>query len=110
MSNNSHNFQRLRKSLEEAREQLTTALAERERVEAELAKLKSEVADHSDFMAFMAAELAQFECLCGKEHGETMPMMWPELIQCIVAKAIKDSKREASNVEISGSSTGQGNE
>lgn len=55
----------------------------------------AEIADQSDFMAFMHTELAKFPCLCedGK-HADTAPMFWPELIRCIVARAVKDAQAE----------------
>jgi hypothetical protein len=43
-----------------------------------------------DFMAFMSATLADFPCCHEKgEHDGTPPMMWSELIQCIIRKAVE---------------------
>jgi hypothetical protein len=51
--------------------------------------------EESDFLAFMADELDRFPCLHGPAgngaHAKTAPMMWPELIRCIVAKAKQDA-------------------
>jgi len=58
----------------------------------EVKKLKRVEADSTDFLAFMSAELAQFPCCHeeGEHHG-TPPMMWPELIACIVKRAKRDA-------------------
>jgi hypothetical protein len=52
--------------------------------------------DDADFLAFMADELDRFPCLHGPAgngaHAKTPPMMWPELIRCIVAKARQDAR------------------
>lgn len=44
-----------------------------------------------DFLAFMFVELSKFPCLHrdGDHHGP--PLMWPELIACIVARAKQDA-------------------
>lgn len=67
--------------------QLTQLRAERD-------ELKLAADYNSDFMGFMKLELAKMECLCGKDHSATMPMCWPELIRCIVAKAVQKVTKE----------------
>ena len=56
-------------------------------------ELEDQADMHADFMGFMAGELAQFPC-CHEdgEHHSTPPMMWPELIACIVKKAVRDAQ------------------
>lgn len=49
---------------------------------------------NDEFMAYMTEELGGFECLHGEGHRGTPPMMWPELIKCIAAKAVQDAKNE----------------
>lgn len=61
--------------------------------EAELASLRAYKADQEDFMAFMTAELAGRPCACengGGDHSSTPPMCWPELIDCIAKRAVRD--------------------
>lgn len=72
------------------------------REEAEKA-LASEKSDHSNFLAFMAGSLAEYHCDCTDDecgpdktrHASTPPMCWPELIACIIKKAVKDAKAES---------------
>ena len=56
------------------------------------AALKEVEDDQSGFLAFMTAELAKWPCCCDDGgHSSTPPMMWPELIACIVKRAVKDA-------------------
>lgn len=50
----------------------------------------------NDFMAFMSAELSTWPC-CHEngEHSDSPPMMWPELIGCIVKKATETALSRA---------------
>jgi hypothetical protein len=45
--------------------------------------------DTSDWECLMMVrdELLQHECLHGKDHDDTPPMMYPEWIRCCIAKA-----------------------
>ena len=65
--------------------------AENERLEKELKNAKE---DHLDFLGFMRDDLSHLPCCHedGGHHG-TPPMMWPELIRCIITKDRRD--REA---------------
>lgn len=66
--------------------------------ERELAELKRQLEDANDSLAFIASELDRFPCLHGNggegAHRDTPLMMWPELIQCIRARAVKDKTAE----------------
>jgi hypothetical protein len=58
-------------------------------------KLKQAQEEHLEFLAFWAAELDRFPCLheeAGpKAHASSPPMMWaPELLGCIIQRAVKD--------------------
>lgn len=78
-------------------ESLSTAQATIAEKEAELKSAKSE---HSDFLSFMAVELAGWPCQCENgEHASTPPYCWPELIACIVKKAVKSALQERVNEE-----------
>ena len=69
-----------------------------EEAKAEIEKLKEQAADDSDFMAFMTIELDKFSCCCCDAgpgaHAAAPPMFWPELIRCIIARAVKDKTAE----------------
>ena len=74
---------------------LATAREEKEKAEK---KLASEQSDHSDFLAFMTASLAEWPCNCTEDqpdHSATPPMCWPELIACIIKRAVKDATKAA---------------
>lgn len=65
-----------------------------------LRKLRAEIADHNDFMAMLAGELARMPCVCDDGgHENTPPMMWPELIRCIAARAFNDGQKEKVSTE-----------
>jgi hypothetical protein len=60
-------------------------------------KLRKEESDfNSDFLAFMGGALASYPCACEKAgaHDSTPPMMWPELIACIITRAKIDAVKE----------------
>lgn len=85
----------LEAALDVARKNLAAAKAERDQLIAErdaaVAELKSAKSDHGDFLAFMGGHLADWPCLHDPGgHKATPPIMWPELIGCIVAKAKQD--------------------
>lgn len=67
-------------------------LADIRAVLAAVDELRDRAAMADDFLAFMSAELAQLKC-CHEDggHHNTPPMMWPELIGCIAARAVKDA-------------------
>jgi hypothetical protein len=50
--------------------------------------------DHGDFLAFLASEMDRFPCLHGEagqgSHASTPPMMYPELLHCIIRRARLD--------------------
>jgi hypothetical protein len=51
--------------------------------------------DQSDFFAYMSGELSKWPCMCENEgHKGTAPMFWPELIACIIKKAVQDKQKE----------------
>lgn len=58
----------------------------------ELHELRYDKMMSSDFLAFMAGTFADWPC-CHDEGGHkgTPPMMWPELIACIVKRARNDA-------------------
>lgn len=63
-------------------------------------KLKAAQEDQADFIAFWGGELSRFPCLhdeSGPEaHKGTPPMMWaPELIGCIIQRAVADRESRA---------------
>lgn len=63
------------------------------------AQLKTAIEErdtHNDFMAFMSAELSAWPC-CHEngEHSDSPPIMWPELIGCIVKKATESALSRA---------------
>lgn len=70
-------------------------------IRAVIAALKRERADNSDFMAFMQIELAKFQC-CHEDgqHHSTPPMFWPELIRCIVERAVREKQAGLSDSEL----------
>lgn len=79
----------------EKRESLEEILGAREH---ELRELRAECENNNDFMAFMGTALGDWPC-CHAEsakegHAGTPPMMWPELIGCIVNKATQDAQAE----------------
>ena len=96
---------RVAESLSEESAKVIVALRERaakaEQANAELEKrLASEKSDHSDFLAFMAGELAKYHCKCtDDEYASTPPMMWPELIGCIIAKAVENAEARIAALE-----------
>src|SRR5688500_5993719 len=67
---------------------------ENERLEGEL---KTAREDHTDFLGFMRDDLAHLPCCHedGGHHG-TPPMMWPELIRCII---LKDRRTQLAGIE-----------
>lgn len=84
------------KMTNEMEERMSKILQERiKNLEAERNSLQSEVDENNDFMVYMAESLAQLPCCCeAGTHGATPPMMWPELISCIVKKVAIDTKSE----------------
>lgn len=65
-------------------------------------KLQAE-AEHSDFLGFIHSSLAEFPCCCEKgAHNSTPPMMWPELIACIVRRARQDGEAAVSDAAPTG--------
>lgn len=75
---------------------------ERELSEArrENAELRQRASDHGDFIGFMTDALGGFPCCHeGGQHHSTPPMMWPELIACIVKKATQESVARAEAAE-----------
>lgn len=60
------------------------------------AALKAAEEDHADFLAMMSQALADWPCLHDAKdgHAATPPMMWPELIGCIVSRARLDTARK----------------
>lgn len=78
-----------------------SASTQLQRLIAAYRELRVERDDNSDFMAFMQSELAKIPC-CHEagEHDGTPPMMWPELIRCIVRKAV-DVETERLRQELS---------
>jgi hypothetical protein len=63
----------------------------------ELKALASYKEDQEDFMAMMTADLAKFKCMHSdgdeRGHDSTPPYMWPELIACIVKRAVEDDRK-----------------
>lgn len=61
-------------------------------LESTVAEMRAKIESNDDFMAFMTQALSDWPCRHGSEgHGDTPPMMWPELIACIVKKAVADA-------------------
>lgn len=60
-----------------------------------LMELIGECEDHRDFMAFMTTELDRIPC-CHTDgsHKGTPPMMWPELIRCMIKHAVEQAKQK----------------
>jgi len=73
-------------------------------IEKEIGRLRARITELEQherladaFLADMAGELAQMPCCCENgKHRDTPPMMWPELIRCIIKRAVRDAlaKRE----------------
>ncbi len=53
--------------------------------------LVREIADQDDFMAMMHEDLEAIASRYDIRTDATPPMMWPELIRAVIAKAVKDS-------------------
>lgn len=61
-----------------------------------------EQTDDGEFICYMGAELARFECCHGKgetQHAGTPPMMWPEWICCIMAHQRKELEAKLADAE-----------
>lgn len=61
-----------------------------------VAALKAVESDDSDFLGYIAGELASFPCMCEQgAHADTPPSFWPELVACIAKRAAKDAINKA---------------
>ena len=61
--------------------------------------LEIEESEHSDFLAYMCDELARFPCMHEEgQHKGTPPVMWPDLIRCIVMKAVMRERQSQLNL------------
>lgn len=86
--------------LEQSRDQWKDArVGECKQLRTENAALRAERDDGNDFLAFMASALDEWPCECGEHKAaSTPPMMWPELIACIVKKATSDLRAQLATV------------